>query len=187
MLAVLLLDGVLGAAQHGATCPDKILEGTGIGGGGTVTALANVTSQAACCALCHGNYHDECSGWVYGPTGVLGLPEAAEYRKHNCAIMATNGPPKSIADHVTGINKDAPPPPPPLPAGKPCNADIDCAPSTSVNWRCRQHTAPESAANNCHIPGPGTVGNNTCACTVQKCNPTGTAPGNASALQYHLP
>ena len=47
------------------------MQDTGIGGGGTVTGLANVTTQAACCALCHGMYHDECNGWVYGPTGSL--------------------------------------------------------------------------------------------------------------------
>lgn len=129
----------------------------GAGGGGTVTALRNVSSQADCCALCHGDFHDECSGWVYGPSG-----------NHNCAIMAKNGPPKPIENHVTGINADAPPPPPPPTVGGPCNADIDCEPLTAENWRCKQHTAPEAADNNCHIPGPGTKGNNTCACTVQR-------------------
>ena len=164
MLAILLWVPTVLAAPNG-TCPDRILPDTGIGGGGTVTALANVSSQAECCALCHGDYHDECSGWVYGPTPGADTPE--KLAKHNCAIMAKNGPPKAVPRHITGVSKDAPPPPPPAPTGKPCNADVDCTPTTATNWRCKQHTASPSAENNCHIPGPYTKGNNTCACTVQ--------------------
>lgn len=156
-----------GLASPRGVCPDKILPATGIGGGGTVTSLQNVSSQAACCALCHGDFHDECSGWVYGPTGSA-WQQLEGLAPHNCAIMATNGPPKPIEGHVSGINADAPPPPPPVSVGKPCNADIDCAPLTAQNWRCKQHTAQPEADNNCHIPGPGTRGNNTCACTVQR-------------------
>ena len=147
---------LLARAAAAQTCPDKILASTGIGGGGTVTALANVTSQAACCALCHGNYHDECNGWVYGPTTG---PDATTsysggYAKHNCAIMATNGPPKTIANHVTGICKDAPPTPAPPAHGKACNADINCAPTTAALWRCEKASDASGGAitpeNNCN-------------------------------------
>lgn len=172
------------AAVAHMSCPDKIMPGTGIGGGGRVTALANVSSQADCCALCHGDYHDECTGWVYGPTPGVDSFGGEGYQKHNCAIMATNGPPKAISNHVTGITKDAPPPPSPPSVGKPCNADINCAPTTAANWRCKQHTAAPAADNNCHIPGPGTRGNNTCACTVQLCKPTPAGHQNATATQY---
>ena len=168
----------VGAGAFG-TCPDKILPGTGVGGGGTVTSLQNVSSQADCCALCHGDFHDECSGWVcctlhfpihffiQNSNGVLLAQVYGPSGNHNCAIMATNGPPKPVENHVTGINADAPPPPPPPTVGGPCNADIDCAPLVAENWRCKQHTAPAAADNNCHIPGPGTRGNSTCACTVE--------------------
>ena len=93
-------------AATAASCPatDHVLTGMGIGSGGTVTALANVTSQAACCALCHGNYHDECHGWVWGTSGVGG---DAMMAKHNCAIMATNGKPVPVAGHTSGITRNA--------------------------------------------------------------------------------
>ena len=85
---------------------------------------------------------------------------------------------------MTGINADAPPPPPPPTVGGPCNADVDCAPLTAENWRCEQHTAPPAADNNCHIPGPGTKGNNTCACTVQReLPPAALEPALAAAGQ----
>ena len=159
MRAALALLTALGTVDA-QTCPDKILASTGIGGGGTVTALANVTTQAACCALCHGNYHDECNGWVYGPTTHPDATTfyATGYVKHNCAIMATNGPPKTIAGHVTGICKDAPPAPAPPAKGKACNADINCAPTTASLWRCKQASDVAGGItpqNNCHIPGPG--------------------------------
>jgi hypothetical protein len=185
MLLTLLVATASCTASPLGVCPDKILPGTGIGGGGKVTSLNNVSSQAACCALCHGDFHDECSGWVYNGPGTRPGEQADGLQKHNCAIMATNGPPRPIEGHTTGINKDAPPPPP-VPVGKPCNADIDCAPATAANWRCRQHTAPADASNNCHIPGPGTAGNNTCACSAQHCSNTSVTPGNASAHTQYL-
>jgi hypothetical protein len=176
---------VLGTLATAQQCPDKILPETGIGGGGTVTALKNTTTQAECCALCHGDFHDECNGWVYnGP----GPHEPAEFlQAHNCAIMAKNGPPKQIPGHTTGITKDAPPPAPPPTQGKPCNADIDCSPTTAPLWRCRKAAgavAP-SPENNCHIPGPGTAGNSTCTCTSQGCSPT-KAPTNKTATTQYL-
>ena len=126
---------------------------TGIGGG-KVTALANVTGgMGACCALCHGDYHDECSGWVYGQTGVVTV--AGRYPEHNCAIMATNGRPNTVAGHISGINRNPPPPPAPKPVGKACRADIDCDPLSSSEWRCLGAKAAPSPANNCHLPGPG--------------------------------
>lgn len=70
------------------------------------------------------------------------------------------------------------------PVGAPCNADLDCVPTTGSNWRCRQYTAAPTPTNNCHIPGPGTAGNNTCACTVQKCLPTPPDRGNGTAVGY---
>eukprot|EP01052_Picozoa_sp_SAG31_P009820 SAG31_NODE_525_length_14489_cov_3.693815_8_plen_416_part_00 len=180
----------LAIAAGAQTCPDRIMPNTGIGGGGTVTALRNVSSKAECCSLCHGDYHDECHGWVYGPTGGVAADplrsEAGSLQPHNCAIMATNGPPRNIAEHVSGITKDAPPPPPPPMQGEPCNADIDCAPATAALWRCRQsddREEPVTASNSCHLPGPGTAGNSTCACTIQTCTNT-SGPVNVSATQY---
>ena len=116
-----------------------------------VTALANVSGgMGSCCALCHNEYHDECSGWVYGETANEGL-----YKQHNCAIMNRNGPPKTVAGHITGINHNAPPPTAPKPVGKACNADIDCNPLTSTEWRCLAAKADPSPSNNCHLSGPG--------------------------------
>ena len=171
-------------------CPDKVLQETGIGGGGQVTALRNVSSQAQCCALCHADYHDECSGWVYGPTGSApsSLQRDPALQAHNCAIMATNGKPHRVEGHVTGITADAPPAPPPPAQGKACNADIDCAPTTAALWRC-QHAVDAggpTAANNCHLPGPGSRGNSTCACTAQRCSNTSATPANASAATQYL-
>lgn len=173
-----------------SSCPstDKILENIGTGAGGRVTGLANVSSMEACCALCHGDYHDMCQGWIYGSThSVLGLSIAdAGYAPHNCAIMASNGPPKPVQGHVTGIVAGAPNPAPlpPEPVGVPCNADLDCSPVTSAQWRCKQHTSTPTTDNNCHLPGPGTQGNNTCACTVQVCGRGKIAPENRSMVQY---
>jgi hypothetical protein len=173
------------AVAHAQQCPDKLLPGVGIGGGGTVTALKNTTTQAACCALCHGDYHDECSGWVYnGPDH----PAAAWLQAHNCAIMATNGPPRPVAGHVTGLVKGAAPAPAPPAAGKACNADINCAPTTAALWRCKaaQDAAGITPENNCHIPGPGSKGNASCACSVQTCANTSSTPAKPSAAVQYL-
>ena len=170
------------------TCPDQTWNDTGIGGGGIVTALANVSDQGACCTLCHTNYHDECNGWVWGGTSSTDKSYKG-YKPHNCAIMATNGPRAHVAGHVSGISKNAPPPPPPpappSPPGAPCNADINCSPvASAAHWRCKQHTSALAADNNCHLPGPGTAGNNTCACTADRCTGGPAVPKNASATQY---
>ena len=80
--------------------------------------------------------------------------------------------------------------PPPTPApGPPCRSDSDCHPAPpgqSARWRCGQAAAGTvpTAANNCHLPGPGTAGNATCSCYAQHCEASPDAPGNASAIQY---
>ena len=58
----------------------------------------------------------------------------------------------------------------------PCRSDMDCHPLIALNskhWRCMISTgdAP-TPANNCHVPGPGMVGNSTCRCSVEECRPT---------------
>ena len=47
------------------SCSDRILNATSIYQGSSVTTFATVKDQASCCALCHGDYSDECVGWEY--------------------------------------------------------------------------------------------------------------------------
>ena len=48
MVAVVLLAWAAVSASRVATCPEKVLANIGLGGGSSVTALLNVTSQADC-------------------------------------------------------------------------------------------------------------------------------------------
>jgi hypothetical protein len=156
-----------GAAR--ASPLDALLFNTSLGAGGTVTALANVTDVAACCDLCHNRYHGECAGFTYGPSPALASNFIA-YPSHNCAIMAVNGPAKPVENHVSAIVKHTPSPAPPA-HGNPCRADLDCNPAvaTEPHWRCGKAALPVAPENNCHLPGPGTPGNSTCACGVDTC------------------
>lgn len=71
------------------TCPDKILNGTCFMEGGLVTALATVTDFGACCALCHGAYHDECTGqYLAVLVSVLPLPLCWQCASAWCASAA---------------------------------------------------------------------------------------------------
>ena len=49
------------------TCPstDRVMHGYSIFQGGIAAASTIVADQTACCALCHGDYKDECQGWVW--------------------------------------------------------------------------------------------------------------------------
>lgn len=171
------------------SCPDKILNGSCIFAGGVVTALARVSDPGACCALCHGTYHDECTGWDWSgpitdghtvPTEGFGAGVAS----HNCAIMAKNGP-IVPANRISGIVAGAPPPPPPPPGhGPPCNTDLDCTPLTSPLWSCQAVHAPATPANNCHMHA--LQGNQTCGCTVQHCQSGPAVPVNKSATVQYL-
>lgn len=161
-------------------CSDNVLTNTGLGGGGgTVTALLNVTSQAACCAFCHGTYHDECAGWTYGESGD-------DHLSYNCAIMATNGKPSHVPGHSSGVIR-SPPVPPPV-SGSPCNSDDDCNPLDAKQWRCLASSAAKTTKeNNCHLTGPYATGNSTCACANASSNcgtPSPVRPHNATAKQY---
>ena len=156
-----------------AACPDTLLNNTGLGAGGTVTALANVTDLAACCDLCHEQYHDECTGFTYGPTPApltASIGDYFDYPSHNCAIFAVNGAAKPVENHVSAIVKNAPAPAP-AHHGNPCRADLDCNPAVATEpyWRCVKVDLPAAPENNCHLPGPDTGGNRTCACGVDSC------------------
>lgn len=125
-----------------ATCPDKLLNDTGLGSGGTVTALANVSTLSDCCALCHGQYHDECVGWVFGhseETLLETLIGPLSYPSHNCAVMATNGPPRTVEHHTAAIITSTPPSPAPQMHGGPCQADLDCLPGTYCVCICSSY------------------------------------------------
>lgn len=183
---VACLCAIAGAATDESPCPDKILNNTGMGGAG-FTALANVSDQGACCALCHGDYHDECVAWVFGETaGEARVVDDLSTPAHNCAIMPMLLPPRPVLGHVSGYAGNLPPPSPPGPGplGPPCRADLDCRLQGQTGWRCLHDPAGSpSPDNNCHLPGPGTRGNATCACGSQVCS-GGPSPGNQSALQY---
>eukprot|EP00040_Diaphanoeca_grandis_P028396 m.164409 g.164409 ORF g.164409 m.164409 type:complete len:389 (-) comp31339_c3_seq1:432-1598(-) len=167
------------SAAASQTCPDKVLVGVGVGGPGA-TALLNVTSMAECCTMCHTNYHDECVAWIWGQTG-------SGKEGHNCALMPKLLPRRSTANHTSGVPQGTPPGPsppgPPQPMGNACNADLDCE-LTGMNWRCEHSSSAPTSTNNCHLPGPGTKGNSTCACTSQTCGSTNPNPTNASLVQY---
>ena len=112
----------------GFTCNDTLLNNTGLGAGGTVAQLANVSSLGDCCSLCHTLEHDFCAGWVFGQTGSDEVWEP-ELPPHNCAIMAKNGPRAHVQNHISAIVRSSPAPaPPPTPLGPACRADLDCNP-----------------------------------------------------------
>ena len=142
------------------TCPDKIFPGYSIYRGSVVAAERNLSSQADCCALCHGDMKDECLAWEWIDQHVD--PRA----KHNCDIMAKVGPPEKFPGRVSGITSAAPPTPAPGPSPptQPCQSDGDCeALWNTANWRCLEHAgATPSPRNNCHMHA--TTKNTTCAC-----------------------
>jgi len=114
------------AAAAAAVCPgsDTVLPGHSIYKGGVLAATLNVSNEAACCASCHGDYHDECLGWEWIDVSVV-------HTNHNCDIMAKVGPPTDgWPGRVSGITARNPAPPPPSPAppqmGTPCHSDGDC-------------------------------------------------------------
>lgn len=193
-VAAAALPALAATAAGGAVCPDDLLNDTGLGGTGA-TAVLNVTDVAACCAACHGDYHDECVAWIWGKTGGgaaawadagLGAPArsaAGGYPAHNCAIMPRRLSPRTVAGHVSAFAADAPTPAPgpPAPAAAPCDADIDCDVAGAAAWRCEHDTSVKS---NCHLAGPGTKGNSTCSCKSPKCSAGAAAPQNASATHY---
>lgn len=70
------------------TCPasEKILSGVSIYTGGVVAAQVNVSSEAACCALCNSDYKDECAAWEW-----IDQHKVSSFG-HNCDIFAQSGP-----------------------------------------------------------------------------------------------
>eukprot|EP00040_Diaphanoeca_grandis_P014108 m.71386 g.71386 ORF g.71386 m.71386 type:complete len:436 (-) comp24344_c0_seq1:161-1468(-) len=156
------------------TCPDKILVGYSIYQGSVITAQAQVVDEGACCALCHGDYHDECVGWQYInlTTATSSSTSSSSSSTHNCDIMAKNGPPVKVAGRVAGFVGNVPPTPPPSPPqpqqGTPCNSDGDCEKLWgTTDWRCLNREAIKSPANNCHMHA--LQGNTTCACQPSGC------------------
>jgi hypothetical protein len=158
------VSGVSGVIGGGSACPDKILDGYSIFRGGEITFQGNVADQAACCELCHGDYHDECVGWEFINTTIV-------HTHHNCDIMSKLGVIEKYAGRVSGIgaSQPTPPPSPPPPqVGQPCNSDGDCdALWGSPQWRCLERKAVKSAANDCHMHA--TMKNTTCACSAGNC------------------
>jgi hypothetical protein len=146
---------------------------SGCAGSGAV--VLNVSSIESCCDAC-GAY--SCASWTFGHTAA-----SAQFADHNCALMSTALAPRAVTHHVCGTSKS--PPPPPMPSATPCNADISCDLQSSTSWRCQhQASAAPTALNNCHLAGPGTAGNSTCACHTQACGQTPPAPQQPSETQY---
>ena len=115
---------------------------------------------------------------------------AAEVAPSSVLLPAPSQPPPppaaAAAATAATAAADAPPPPPP------CRSDSDCSPTTPTSrlWRCQKApdgTAPApSSAGNCHLPGPGTAGNATCACAAEACRPSPAAPSNKSSTGQYL-
>eukprot|EP00666_Eupelagonemidae_sp_cell4sb_P017750 gene17750-biopygen6709 len=74
--------------------------------GGTVVAFANVTDVTACCALCHGDYKDECVGWEWVNVSEVHRSD------HSCDIFAKAGKPAKARGRVSGVASPSPTPPP---------------------------------------------------------------------------
>jgi hypothetical protein len=95
---------------------DRISIGYSMFKGSVVAAMANVSDQEGCCALCHGKYHSECTGWEY-----ISVPAGAPL--HNCDVMSKNGPLTQERGRVVGALATSPAPAPrPLP--RPVRFDI---------------------------------------------------------------
>ena len=153
----------------GDSCPDTILEGTSLFQGSTVVAYANVTNQSACCALCHGTYHDECLAWEW----VNDFEVRRLRASHNCDIFAKVGPRAKVAGRISGLTSRAPPPAPPGPTppqtGTPCHSDSDCESLWGgAEWRCLERNAEPSELNGCHMHAM--TKNSTCACQSSTCS-----------------
>lgn len=80
----------------------KAMPGFSIFQGGTVASYANVTSPAACCALCEGNFKDECAGWEWVNLSLV-------HADHDCDIMAKIGPPATFPGRISGVVAHRPP------------------------------------------------------------------------------
>ena len=174
----------------GGCCPttDKVLVGVSIYKGGIIAAQANVSSEADCCDLCHGDYKDECAAWEWVDQSKVASPG------HNCDVFAKSGPAQTgFTGRVVGFPADAPPAPtppaPPSEVGPPCHNDGDCAAAWGTStWRCLEHLgAQPSSLNSCHMHA--TTRNSTCACQPSPCTGgtgaavwrTGPAAASASA------
>ena len=175
-------------AAGGDSCPDTLLPGASLFVGSTVAASTNVSDQAACCALCHGAYKDECLAWEWIDVKVV-------HTNHNCDIFAKVGPPAPAPGRVSARTARAPPAPaPPGPAppqvGLPCHSDSDCqAQWGGREWRCLERRAVPSALNGCHMHA--TTTNSTCACQPSACSggavqavPGATAAPNATTRLF---
>jgi len=155
-------------------CPDKLLANYSIYQGGIVAAQRNLSDQADCCSLCHGDMKDECVAWEWIDQRVVHSPD------HNCDIYAKAGLPKQFPGRVSALSSHAPTPTPPGPpsGARPCNSDGDCESLwNTLNWRCLEdsHATP-SAVNNCHMHAD--TYNTTCACL-----PSPGCGGGGASLQ----
>ena len=182
-LACALVRGA--AAKISAECPDKVFTGYSVFNGGLIAAQRNLTSQASCCALCHGEMKDECLAWEFIDQRVVHSPD------HNCNIMAKVGPLRKAPGRASGLASAGPPTPGPSPPAHaaPCHSDSDCQGLwATANWRCLEDSAaPPSALNTCHMHAETT--NTTCACLPDsdQCGNALQADGgasNATATRY---
>lgn len=181
---------LLPAGQRSA-CPDTVLPGTSLFQGSTLVAYANVSNQSACCALCHGPYHDECLAWEWVEDTVVRHLRGS----HNCDIFAKVGPRAKADGRVSGLTARAPPAPPPGPAppqtGTPCHSDSDCESQWGgAEWRCLERNAEPSKLNGCHMHA--TTTNTTCACQSSACGggaarvAAGTSPTNGNTTKLYV-
>lgn len=136
--------------------------------GGIVAGNANASSPAACCALCLGDYKDECAGWEWVNHSLVPV------RSHDCDIMAKIGVPTQVKGRVSGIVGSPPPsppspgPPPPPQTGTPCHSDGDCESLWATpNWRCLSQAVVPGPRNSCHMHDDTT--NSTCTCLPSDC------------------
>ena len=56
---------VTGTGNVTGPSTDSVMPGYSIVQGGIAAASTTVDDQTACCALCHGDYKDECQGWEW--------------------------------------------------------------------------------------------------------------------------
>eukprot|EP00041_Stephanoeca_diplocostata_P003520 m.35294 g.35294 ORF g.35294 m.35294 type:complete len:304 (-) comp14399_c0_seq1:340-1251(-) len=68
-------------------------------------------------------------------------------------------------------------------SGPPCRADLDCNLQSPLLWRCQKSTSATGPNANCHLPGPGSAGNSTCACQSPTCGVTKNTNKSAT-VQY---
>ena len=167
---LLLVGSVIVGGQNCGT----IYNNSGCGGKGAI--VFNVTSQSECCEKCAAY---SCVTYTYGQTETR-VSWQEQFPTHNCAVMSYYREPRSVEGHICGVPSSPAPSPD---TGVACNADISCLSHGGANWRCGVDPNAKGSNANCHKPGPGTQGNQTCSCQTQHCQQTHVQP-QTGKIQY---